>query len=154
MSELTMYQLDEINKLGEPRPFKPEKGPTVMTQTWWGRVREAQMPVMFSKKADIEFAPGDQIACEGKKVRPDKNGNDYLLLEKVQRLSGGSQGGGEVEQHSPQAIKEPKTQAATPLEAKVDEILQHVRKLADAVPDTVIDVDIGDAPINLDDIPF
>lgn len=127
---------------------------------YWGRVEDSDMPVSFNLMNPVDIPTGASIEFEErviKKTGPQsKNpGSEYQFLRKVKV------GGGIPVPH----VSAPNAPTDLVL-AKLDEILALLKipahkSLKEAWDETnlgkapdVVDNDIGDGPIDLDEIPF
>lgn len=143
---MKQYTLKEPRLMGEP----DEKG----IQTFWSYVEEDDRPVRFQKKRE-HIPMGQKILA--KKVTPAVSKTDkkipYLALEQVELLD-------EEPIEAEPVDDNPETDPQTGYQAmmyKLEEIHADVktilRKDGEEGEETVVE-DIGDKPINLEDIPF
>lgn len=129
------YTTIKISPLGDK---DPKYG-----QTYYGTVEEAQMPVMFNLMNPVDFEEGMPFTSEEYTVKTSKAGKDYMRLKKVKVLTGAK----------PLATVAPvKDTLLEQIFNNTQEILA-ILKAETKVADRVIE-DIGDEPVNLDDIPF
>ena len=118
---------------------------------YWGSVHDSDMPVSFNLMNPVEINDGATLEFEEKVIKESKKGTEYFFLRKVK-----------VEGNAIQTSI-PAPTDLTSIHEKLDKILslldksgyEKAKEVADKLPrqDNVTE-DIGDEPINIDDIPF
>lgn len=143
------YTLKNPKELGEN---DPKYG-----QTYWSYTHDSGTPVMFNLM-DGQVGDGSVINAETVELKQSAKGTEYHRLKKV-RVSG------------QQAITATKATDSELMLKKLDEILELLKHAPEGEPaslaqrwykttakpeveEDVVITDIGDEPINLDDIPF
>lgn len=156
------FIVDEISKLGD---FDQKYG-----QSYWGKVSEEDVPIMFNSMEDLEITPDTpiiHITAEERVEKQSAKGNNYYRLKKVKVVGG-------VSAHNDPTTAPPTPRGANPNVGYIDQILERIIQLNDKVDtltamitdtdgfglaqpsqlqDPIVE-DIPDEPLDLDDIPF
>lgn len=133
------FTLDSVTKLGD----HDEKYGT----TYWCETRQQLEPVMFNSM-DQHIGPGAEITCEEVLLKTSKKNKEYHRLKKVTVMSHGE---GEQQKSASPA---PSSDELLTLVKDNNRMLKILTGEVEEKPKQDVVHDVGEEPIDLNDIPF